>query len=152
MKFSIKTQGLPELRRNIKQLDTKLKRTSYRFAARKGGDVLLKEAKERAPERTGALKKALVRRAKSSASKGIYEAIITVKGGVFSNKRTVQRRKSRKAYQPDEVIRYYRFLELGTKYHPAKAFLEPSVGAKATEAINAFQEALQQALGRYLHR
>ena len=40
--------------------------------------------------------------------------------------KTQSGRRSRRKYQPDETVRFYRFLELGTKYHKAKPFLVPA--------------------------
>ena len=51
---------------------------------------------------------------------------ITVRPGVFLTRRIAKSKKSGRRYHPDEASRFFRFLELGTKYTPAKPFLGPA--------------------------
>lgn len=123
MQITTNIQGLGDLQKGLKSLGGSVERKISRSAVGKAGTILLKEARSKAPVKTGALKRALTKRAKHRAKDDYYSSRIGVKSGVFSSHREAKRRGKGASYKPDEAIRYYRFLELGTKHHAAKPFL-----------------------------
>lgn len=145
----IKVEGFRELRKRAEKLDARLRRKVYGTAVRAGGKILVEAAQAQVPVRTGAVRRSLVHRASSKPSKGLFGVKITVKGGLKSSERVAHRKGSKgKPYFPDAVERYYRFLELGTKHHAAKPFLEPALDSKAGAVLNAVKETLAAGIER----
>jgi HK97 gp10 family phage protein len=110
-----------------KALPGKMERKVYRGAVSRTATIVLKSAREFA---IGSIKKAVTKRAENKAREGYFGSKIGVKSGVFRSERTARRRGVGAIYQPDEVIRFYRFLELGTKYHKAKPFLRRALASE----------------------
>lgn len=135
MEVTGKIDGLKGIQKSLKSLDGKLERKISRSAVGKAGTILLKEARSKAPVRTGALRRSLTKRSKHRAKDDFYSVRIGVKSGVFSSSRTARRKGRGAGYTPDESIRYFRFLELGTKYHAAKPFLGVVIDSKGDAAI-----------------
>ncbi|MCW1914340.1 hypothetical protein OJ996_12190 [Luteolibacter sp. GHJ8] len=95
------------------------------------------------------MKRSLVHRASSKPSKGLFGVKVTVKGGARSSDRLAHRKgNAGKDYYPDAVERYYRFAELGTKYHPAQPYLKPALEGKADEVLNVVKRELAAGLER----
>jgi len=99
---------------------------------------ILEDAKARTTSST--IRRALVAHAPSPRIRDV-----TVKSGVFLTTRLVRKRKrtksgrrSRSRYHTDEAIRFYRFLELGTKFHAAKPFLIPAGAAYRVNGLDRF--------------
>jgi len=114
-----------------KKLPAKMERKVYRGAVSRSATPILKKARSLTTSQT--VRKALTKRARNKARDGYFSSIITVKSGVFRSKRTARRRGKGAVYSPDEAIRYYRFLELGTKYHAARPFLKPALDSSEGE-------------------
>lgn len=130
MNTQTKITGLKELGRRARKLDAALQKKVYKKAVRESAKKsVLPAAKSRAPSGgTGALKKALTLRASNKAAQGLYGMKLTANGSIYRSLRTA-RRSGGKEYQPDWVARYYRFAELGTKFHAANPFLLPALEA-----------------------
>lgn len=137
--------GLKELRNRALKLDSKLRRKIYTKAVKAGGKIVVAEAQQLAPVRTGAVRRSIVHRMSSKPSKGLFGVKVTVKGGKLglSSNRVARRKKGKRAtYNPDAVERYYRFTELGTKYHPAKPYLKPSLEHTAPKVLEAIRSTM----------
>ena len=152
---SVRVDGLAELRRNIAKLGDGMARRVYQKAVGAGGKVVAAAAKAQVPRRTGALGKSIAARVSSKPREELFGVKITVKAGLFSSQRTARRRgRSRKGkggsgiYKPDAVERYYRFLETGTKYHPATPFLKPSLEGSAAKVLAVIKGELAAGLAR----
>lgn len=136
MEITSKVEGLRDLQKGLKSLGGTVERKISRSVVGKAGTILLKEARAKAPlGRTGALKRALTKRAKHRAKDDYYSTRIGVKSGVFGSHREAKRRGKGASYKPDEAVRYFRFLELGTKYHAAKPFLAVTIETKGDEVV-----------------
>ena len=118
----------------------------YSKAVRVASKGVLEKARSKAPGRT--IAKALTVRSNSKPARMLFGMKLTVRGGVFSSDRTARRRGSGTTYRPDEAVRYYRFQELGTKYHPAKAFLEPALEASSKKFLTTLKRELEAGLER----
>jgi HK97 gp10 family phage protein len=152
---AVKITGLKELQARANRLDKRLRRKVYNEAARAGGKVIVAAAKAKVPVRTGAVKSSLVHRASSSPNLGYFGVKVSVKGGKKSSSRIAHRRggkgkrsKGGSEYFPDAVERYYRFTELGTKYHPAKPYLSPSLEGSRAQILNVVKTTLAAGIER----
>jgi len=145
----IKVEGLRELQQRAKKLDAKMRRKVFGAAARAGGKIVTAKAKGQVPVRTGSIRASLVYRASSKPAQGLFGVKVTIKGGRKASPRVARRRGGKGGeYFPDAVERYYRFQELGTKHHPAKPFLKPSLEGSKGEVLNAVKQALADGLER----
>lgn len=142
----IQISGFKELRARAARLDSRLQKRVYGKAVRAGGKIVVDAAKARVPVRTGTVRRSLVHRASSKPSKGLFGVKITVKGGAHASDRPATRRSG--SYKPDAVERYYRFTELGTKYHPAKPYLKPALEGSAGRVLDAIKRELAAGLER----
>jgi len=146
----ITISGMRELQRRARSLNHKLERRSYSKAVRAASKPVLDQAVGKAPMgRTGTLKRSIKARSASKPSRYLYGMKLTVIGGKFASDRTAKRRGVGNAYRPDEAVRYYRFQELGTKYHPAQPFLEPALEASASEFLNTLRRELAAEIERH---
>lgn len=145
---TVEVEGLKRLQGDIKKLNVKLQKRVYSTAVRKAAkEAVLKRAQAKAPKDTGALASALVSRANNKPSRYLYGQKVTVKD-VYRSHRVSKRRGVGAEYKPDWVERYYRFLETGTKHHPAKPFLEPALDAGAPDFLNTLRRELKAGLER----
>lgn len=139
--------GLPELQRRARRLDERLRRRVYNRAVKDAGKGIAEDARSRAPFRTGGIKRHVVVRSSSKPSRFLFGVKVTVSRGLSSS-RTARRRGRGASYHPDAVDRYYRFQELGTMHHPAKAFLLPAIKANSGQVMNTLRRSLSAALER----
>lgn len=146
--IKIEVTGLRELQRRARSLNEKLERRSYAKAVRAASKPVLSRAVLMAPGRTGTLKRSIKARTSSKPSRYLFGMKLTVIGGTFSSDKTARRRGVGASYRPDEAVRYYRFQELGTKYHPAKPFLEPALEASASDFLNTLRRELAAEIER----
>ncbi|MDB6078751.1 MAG: Phage protein gp10 [Akkermansiaceae bacterium] len=155
-KVQIKVEGLKELRDRIAKLDRGLQRRVYNKATKAGSKIVVAAAVAKVPVRTGSVKKSITARASSKPSRGLFGVKITIKGGLKSSERTAKRgskksgkgRKGGSTYFPDAVERYYRFTELGTKFHPAQPYLKPALEDKKSAVLEAIKTELAAGLER----
>ena len=134
--------GLRELQARASRLEAKLERRVYSKAVRSASKPVLASVVRKAPARSGAVKRSLVARANNKAPKMLFGVKITVKGGVKSSGRTARRGGKGNSYSPDETVRYYRFIERGTKHHAARAFLEPGLDSSASQFLSTLKREL----------
>lgn len=144
----VKVEGFKELRDRARKLDGKLQRRVYSRAVRAGGKVVVKAAKAAVPVRTGSLRGSVVQRTATKARLGFFGVKVSIKPGKKASARTAKLRGKGGEYFPDAVERYYRFQELGTKFHPAKPFLQPALEGSQSAVLAAVREELKAGLER----
>ena len=139
MIFGYDIKGRAEVARNMKRFSAKV-HGSIQGALDASGQSILADAKSRATS-------AHVKRSLVIAKPSPHIRNLTVEPGEFVSKRwarakskTQSGRRSRRKYQPDETVRFYRFLELGTKYHKAKPFLVPSAIKFRATGLDVFND------------
>lgn len=78
---TVKIKGLKELSQKMKQLPKELRGKTLNFAVRKGATIIRDEAANRAPERTGVLKRSIVIRKRKvlNASNEAAQAVLVKK-------------------------------------------------------------------------
>lgn len=116
MSANIRIEGLDELERQFERLADTSKKKVMMKALNAGIAPIKKEAKDKAPKRTGLLKKSI--RSKQMR---------------YTEKPSVGIFVSGKAY-------YWKFLEDGTSKMAAQPFLRPAVDSKHEEGVNKFKE------------
>lgn len=150
MKTSFQITGLKKLQSRAKKLDANLRQRVYSKAVREAAKAsVLDEIRAKVPVRTGALKGSIVVRANNKPSRYLFGVKIAPRGD-YASQRTAKRRGVGAEYHPDWVARYYRFQELGTKYHAAKPFLKPGLQASAPEFLNSLRRELAEGIERSL--
>ncbi len=105
---TVKIKGLKELSQKMKQLPKELRGKTLNFAVRKGATIIRDEAANRAPERTGVLKRSIVIRKRKvlNASNEAAQAVLVKKNAKSGG---------------DPF--YWRFVEFGTKNMAARPFM-----------------------------
>lgn len=137
MIFGSSVKGVAEVNRRIESMMPQLQRAT-RKALDASGQKLLRDAKARAT--SSHVQRSLI---VDKPSPNIRT--LTVAPGEFVSERVVHRRlksgrRSKRTYQPDETVRFYRFLELGTKYHKAKPFMVPAIVSFRSSGLNTFSD------------
>lgn len=151
MSRTVHVEGLRELRKSMDRLETKLQKRIYQKAAGKAGRLVVQAAKAKVPRNTGTLARSVSARVSSKPRQGLFGVKVSVRGGLFASNRTANRKgRQGKDYKPDAVERYYRFVETGTKYHPAQAFLLPSLEDQRGPILEVFKREI--AAGIESHR
>jgi len=125
--FDVK--GLKALDIELDKLDRKSRGKIVNKAIRAGAKIILEEAKERAPEDEGTLKKSLGIAAKKTKGSDKQVLILARKG---------------KNQKYDAF--YSHMVEFGTSHSAAKPFLGPAARDKAEEAIKKVGDVLQEEL------
>ena len=152
MAESVKVHGLQELSQTLMKLPAELEKRVIMGALRAAAQTIRKEAIVRAPvlqipdprRRAGTLKKNIsVRRVKGETA--VYV-------GVFgaSRKKIAAFKASgggKGANNPDDPY-YWRWVEFGTKFQPARPFLRPAFEAKKYEALRKFEEYMKKRLAK----
>lgn len=123
MAVEVGVQGLAELERRLTQLVPKAARRALNAALMAGARIVVKEAKSKAPKRTGNLKRNITARV---ARRGDTQATAAVHIGVRKD-----------AF-------YWMFHELGTSQHPARPFLRPALEITHEAVVAKIAERLAQ--------
>lgn len=102
-------------------------------ATRAGAAIITKEAKKRAPVKTGKLKRNIV--TLSAKGQGAYSAVsgVHIRG---RNPRTGNSDNTMKKDNPNNAY-YWRFIEMGTSKKPASPFIRPAFESRLNEAEEA---------------
>ncbi|MCS5452499.1 HK97-gp10 family putative phage morphogenesis protein [Enterobacter huaxiensis] len=102
-------------------------------ATRAGASIITKEAKQRAPVKTGKLRKNIV--TLSAKGQGAYSSVsgVHIRG---RNPRTGNSDNTMKADNPNNAF-YWRFIEMGTSKKAAAPFIRPAFESKLPEAEEA---------------
>lgn len=136
MKVTVKVEGLADLNRRLTELPKAIQGRPLRTAVAAGGRVIQQEAKARVPVDTGLVRDRIrVMSMRQEQRNARAEVVVGVRRvGKVSKK--VQ--KNRRRTDPF----YWRFIEFGTKFKPARPFLRPALENKRTEAVEAIRERL----------
>lgn len=152
----VKLDGLDDVIRALLALPDAIVNNGAAYAMRQGANVIAKEAKLRAPVRTGNLKKRIVVRKRKRKPRDVALAYsVGVLGGAASKygDTRANRKKGRVGHKIVEDTAYYwRFLEFGTEKLRAKPFLRPAFDAKGQEAIAAITNGLRTGLARAIDK
>ncbi|WP_442765105.1 HK97-gp10 family putative phage morphogenesis protein [Sulfurospirillum cavolei] len=112
-------KGLEQLISKLNNLPEKLEKKVIRAAVRKGAILVRDKAREKAPVKTGTLKKSIKIR-----SNKVANGIISFKIGPTNDKK-----------KGTDVF-YGRFIEFGTSKMAAKPFMRPALDESETEVLN----------------
>lgn len=137
--------GMLDLDKELELLSKAESRTVLRQAVRAGAAVIQSEARNRAPERTGKLKRNIFiingKGGATEATAGIHVRGMNPSGTNSDN--------SKKATRKSNSF-YWRFIELGTSKFPAVPFIRPAFDSKADAAAHAAIDRAIQAIDEVL--
>lgn len=146
----IKVEGLKELQAALNQLPLEIQRRPLRSAVSAAAKVIVDDAKRRVPVKTGNLQKSIIRyRSRSESAVGRETFSVAVKKGkqkYADTKRNRRLRRVGKSYQTAGEAFYWRFLEFGTKFMPAKPFLRPAFESQKAKAVEVIKTKLADAI------
>ncbi len=129
MKVTVKVEGLADLNRRLTQLPKAIQGRPLRTAVAAGGRVIQQEAKARVPVDTGLVRDRIrVMSMRQEQRNARAEVVVGV------------RRVEKNTRRTDPF--YWRFIEFGTRFKPARPFLRPALENKRTEAVDAIRERL----------
>lgn len=132
--------GFTELAAALRELPEKVARNALRSAVNAGASVIKKEARSRAPEDSGLLKKNLYQKQIREASGPMVQTFYV---GVRTGK------KRNKDGTKAELPFYWRFMEFGTSKIPPAPFLRPAFETGKEAAIKAIAEKLDERIQKY---
>ncbi|WP_334037914.1 HK97-gp10 family putative phage morphogenesis protein [Burkholderia gladioli] len=135
--MSVQVIGLSDLRKEFEKLSKSQSRGVLRRATMAGAKVIAAEAKNRAPKRTGKLR----RNIKASALKQ-KDAPGVATAGVRVNTKG-------KGDSPNNAF-YWRFVELGWRNAPAQPFIRPAYDATVGDAEGAIRTEIGAAIDKLL--
>lgn len=133
----MKLQGFKELADAMRELPKQVAKNALRSAVNAGASEIRKEARTRAPKKSGTLKRALYQkqiREESSQYKQVF--YVGVRAGPTRGK------DGKKDYSRDAW--YWRFVEFGTSKMAAKPFLRPAFESKKQAAVSAIGKKLDE--------
>lgn len=137
--------GMLDLDRELELLSKAESRTVLRQAVRAGAAVIQTEARSRAPERTGKLKRnIIIANGKGDATQA--SAGIRVRG---TNPSGTNSDNTKKAIRSNNSF-YWRFIELGTSKFPAVPFIRPAFDSTVDSAARATIDSATQAIDEVL--
>jgi len=110
---SFKIEGVDELKRQLKRLDTKVRTSIVRSGLREGAKVVKQAAEDKAPVDSGFLRDHIKIKTKKRGDN--ITAIVGFAGDAY----------------------YGRFIELGTKHMAAKPFLRPAIDENQRKIVDA---------------
>lgn len=140
--------GLDEIARDLETLSRAENNKVLRDATRAGAEVLREEVIQRAPERSGKLKKNVVVLTQKSRRRGEISSGVHIRG---RNMRTGNSDNSMKASDPKNAF-YWRFVELGTVNMPAHPFVRPAFDTRQEQAAQAAMERMNRAIDEVLSK
>jgi HK97 gp10 family phage protein len=143
--------GFKELAAALRELPQRVAKNGLRSAVGAGAAVIRKEARVRAPKKTGEMAKDIqIKRERDTQGGDLFIARYSV--FVLSGKKSRLKGKKRNV-QRDSF--YWKFVELGTSKMAARPFMRPAYEAKKEEAVKTIGEKLDQriqAAARELYR
>jgi len=163
MASRIPVKGFKELNKELKNLPLKLRKKSLKRAVSAGARIVKKEAKRRAPKRTGVLRRSIsIRSSRDKSNKDSVRYSVFVKAG---------KKRSKGQIAKNQDAFYWYFQEFGyraagrkkTKQSkrqrnkslkgarkiPAVRFLRKSLPAKSTKVISVVRETLKKEIRQY---
>ncbi|KMV33911.1 HK97-gp10 family putative phage morphogenesis protein [Franconibacter pulveris] len=140
--------GLDEIARDLETLSRAENNKVLRDATRAGAEVLREEVIQRAPERTGKMKKNVVILTQKARRRGEISSGVHIRG---VNPRTGNSDNTMKANNPRNAF-YWRFVELGTVNMPAHPFVRPAFDTRQEQAAQAAMERMNRAIDEVLSK
>lgn len=145
--IEMEVAGLKALDNALKQLPIELQRKQLRAAVAKASKILRDEVISKAPIKTGNLRDNIYTafsKSKSDIGKATY--VVGVRNGKkkrYANTR-YNRRKNRvgQQYETEGKAFYWRFIEFGTKFMPARPFVRPAFEATKIDVVNDIKQNL----------
>lgn len=135
---TVKVEGLRELGERMKGLSEDMNNRIARAATAAGAVVIRDAAKQKAPVRTGNLKKnIIVKRLPKGESSLTSEHIVTVRKGKLT--------KKQQASGLNDAF-YAQFVEYGTAKMPAQPFLRPAYDQNKEKAVQAIKDRISKRL------
>lgn len=146
-------QGLDQAVDKIRTLAPKLQKKGLRSAARKAMGIVRKAAQDKAPVRSGNLKKNIVTRVNTRRSKeeGGVVMQVGIRGGARQYKDTKENRRSGrvgKSYEGAGNAFYWRFSEFGTQKQPAAPFMRPALANNVEPVTDTFARELSSEIDK----
>jgi HK97 gp10 family phage protein len=139
--------GLLDISRDMELLSKAENKKVLRDGTRAAAEVLKTAIVERAPERTGKLKRNVVvvtmRGRRNAISSGVHIRGVNPETGNSDN--TMKASNRRNAF-------YWRFVELGTSNMPAHPFVRPAFDTRQEEATRAAIARMNQAIDEVLSK
>lgn len=132
----MKITGDKELLANLREISQQARMKIFRPAFRKGAQIVARDARRRAPKRTGFLKKAI----KGISARRDASALVVMNKGIAnaSEMRAVKGSNERRPYRPAYIARIVEVgahLKNGGTVAP-QPFLNPALDAKKEAALN----------------
>ncbi|MET3701546.1 HK97-gp10 family putative phage morphogenesis protein [Citrobacter sp. UYEF32] len=139
--------GLLDISHDLERLSKAENKKVLRDGTRAGAEVLKQEVIQRAPERTGKLKKNVVvvtmRGKRNVIASGVHIRGVNPATGNSDN--TMKASNRRNAF-------YWRFVELGTSNMPAHPFVRPAFDTRQEEATRAVIARMNTAIDEVLSK
>lgn len=133
---------------DLKALSKAENRKVLTRATRAGANVVTKEARKRAPKRTGKLKRNIVTLSVRSKGANTGDSGVHIRG---RNPRTGNSDKTMKASDPNNAY-YWRFLEHGTSKMAARPFIRPAFEARIQQIESAVIDVAYKAIDEVLKK
>ncbi len=140
--------GLEDIARDLETLSRAENNKVLRDATRAGAEVLKEEVIDRAPERTGKLKKNVIVVTQKGRNKGEITSGVHIRG---VNLRTGNSDNTMKATDPRNAF-YWRFVELGTANMPAHPFVRPAYDTREEEVAKVVFDRMNSAIDEVLSK
>ena len=140
--------GLEDIARDLETLSRAENNKVLRDATRAGAEVLKEEVIDRAPERTGKLKKNVIVVTRKGRNKGEITSGVHIRG---VNLRTGNSDNTMKATDPRNAF-YWRFVELGTANMPAHPFVRPAYDTREEEVAKVVFDRMNSAIDEVLSK
>ncbi|EKP4474663.1 HK97 gp10 family phage protein [Cronobacter dublinensis] len=140
--------GLDEIARDLETLSRAENNKVLRDATRAGAEVLREEVIQRAPERTGKMKKNVVILTQKARRRGEISSGVHIRG---VNPRTGNSDNTMKSNNPRNAF-YWRFVELGTVNMPAHPFVRPAFDTRQEQAAQVAMERMNRAIDEVLSK
>ncbi len=140
--------GLEDIARDLETLSRAENNKVLRDATRAGADVLKTEVINRAPVRTGKMKKNVVVVTQRSRRRGEISSGVHIRG---VNLRTGNSDNTMKATDPRNAF-YWRFVELGTANMPAHPFVRPAYDTREEEVAKVVFDRMNSAIDEVLSK
>lgn len=140
MTRSVTVEGLAELEKKLNEFGPALAKKGVRYAVARGGAVIRNEAREKAPEKTGNLKRAIfLKYAREFSTPWTISYIVGV-------------RRGKKKGKAGGSAFYWKFLEFGTKYIDKREFIQNAFIARQADAVEKIKESLARKIQQYAEK
>ncbi|CAH3754431.1 HK97-gp10 family putative phage morphogenesis protein [Klebsiella pneumoniae] len=140
--------GLETIARDLQTLSKAENNKVLRDSTRTGAEVLRQEVIDRAPEKSGKLKKNIVVVTQKSRRRGEISSGVHIRG---VNPQTGNSDNTMKASNRRNAF-YWRFVELGTSTAPAHPFVRPAFDTRQEEAAQAAMNRMNKAIDEVLSK